>query len=98
MQITSHRYHDDFAGGHSGRRRFASGEVEVCCHRVKFQYEIGHCRLTPEDLTALEALAEERAREMINADYISGDLYANVPTPVRQMDREFFGWWSIVND
>jgi hypothetical protein len=95
MKITSHRYHDDFAGGHSGRRRFARGEIKVCCHRVTFYYEIGHSHLTPDDLSALEALAEVQATAMIVQGCNMGELFANLLTPVRKKEREFYGWWKI---
>lgn len=76
------------------QRRVASGEVEACCHRIDFYYDIGDQELSEEDLADLESEAEDRAKTMIVDGYISGELCYLL----RDDDTELHGWWSIKKD
>lgn len=77
------------------RRRIAETVIETCCHRIKVWYEIGWSRMTGENLQALEEEAGQRATQMIEKGYHSGELCCLSFTPVRLQEREFHGWWSI---
>lgn len=81
--------------GTKQRRHIAEGVISACQHRISFWYEIGRAILTETDLEYLEAEAEERARAMIAEDYHSGQLCCALTSPVRQVEREFYGWWGI---
>jgi len=67
--------------------------IEVCCHQVKYWYDIGRMKQTDELLEALESGAEERAKECIIEGIVSGEL-----NTVWNGDREIRGWWKIVRD
>ena len=71
------------------KRRIFDGTVEVCCHTVKFWYDIGRRKLTDELKERLTEEAESRAKDRINADYHSGDLNC------LYNDAEISGWWGI---
>ncbi len=77
------------------RQRIAEGEINCCCHYVEFYYKVGNARITEDDLQRLEEEAEQRATTMIAEGYYQGDLCCLTFTPVRQQERELFGWWSI---
>lgn len=76
------------------KRRVFEGEVEECCHRISFWYEIGRVKLTEELKAALTSEAEERSKTCIIDGCWSGELsYCHVG--LRGKEREFTGWWSI---
>lgn len=83
-------------------QRLFEGEVEVCCHRVEYWYDITGVRLNDDDSERLEEEAEERAKSCIIEGYYSGDLCAVVGivpgASLGEREQEVFGWWSIKND
>ena len=75
------------------------GTVEVCCHRVKYNYEVEQNHILTAEAESidlkegLEAEAETRAKDMINDGYVSGEL-----NYVLNGEEEIRGWWSIDTD
>lgn len=79
-------------------RQVAKGEIEACCHRINFYYDIGDSELSDDDLQALEDEAEDRAKSMILEGCISGDLCCMVIHPDSDPEEiELHGSWSIIN-
>lgn len=76
------------------------GEVNSCCHRVAFRYDL-HEQVTEAEETMLREEAERRATEMIPQGYHSGELNCLLPdhdTGEDDSDPEFRGWWEIKNN
>jgi hypothetical protein len=72
------------------RRRVFSGTLCACGHYIDWWYAIDGVHMTDEVRTALEEAAEERARECLAEDYISGELNCVIGG-----EREVGGWWDI---
>lgn len=70
-----------------------SDEVDVCCHRVSFYFEMGRRVWNDDLLDALKEEAENRAKAMISEGYQSGELCM-----IWRGSKEFFGHWSIIRD
>lgn len=70
------------------------GFVEVCCHKVSFNYWDFESELNPELEQQLEQDAEERAKECITDGCVSGELNS-LNT---ENDEEIRGWWEIEKD
>jgi hypothetical protein len=90
----------------AAKRQTFEGEVEVCCHRVKFRYFIEGVAKNAEELSDeakadLEREAEERAKHCIVEGYHSGELCCLLyGGDIRKEEREqeIFGWWEITKD
>lgn len=80
------------------RRRIVEGVIEVCCHRVYYYYDVAGARLSDDDLRYLEEEAESRSKDMIVEGCNSGDLCCLTLSPVKEIEREFYGWWKIQDD
>ena len=79
-------------------RQVAKGEIEACCHRINFYYDIGDSELSDDDLQALEDEAGDPAKSMILDRYISGDFCCLVSHPDSDPEEiELHGSWSIIN-
>ena len=71
------------------------GVVEACAHRVEYRYFCGDMPpitwLQDEEFqTFLEDEAEQRIRDCIGQDYVSGEL-----NTMYQGQLEIRGWWEI---
>jgi len=74
-------------------KRF-EGDVDVCCHRVYFWYDIGYRKLTEDLKRCLTKEAEERAKTCIIDGCCSGELNC-LYTFTHAKDCEIRGWWQI---
>jgi hypothetical protein len=87
-----------------GTRKWHHGEVEVCCHRVKFRYDIAYIlkhgeELSDEAKSDLEQEAENRSKHCITEGYHSGDLCCLLQgDDLVGGEQEVFGWWEIARD
>ena len=69
------------------------GESSICAHNVKWSYDVGELERTVDLIERLEEEAENRAKEMINQGYFSGEL--NCVVYINNRDIEVRGWWEI---
>jgi hypothetical protein len=76
-----------------GYHRSYDGDVETCCHRVHFSYDITDIPMKHSVPYQLEEEAEDRAKACITKGIWCGELNCLVDD-----DTEVFGTWAIVRD
>jgi hypothetical protein len=75
-------------------KRIAEGEIEVCCHRITWWFDITGIRHAESVLERLESEAEEKCRYDLNKGCHSGELCFCGQTDDGR-DIECHGWWNI---
>lgn len=89
------------------KRNLFEGEVETCCHRVAFWYDLEKLVLADEDDNAgphektlselLTDEAEDRAKTCIIDGCHSGELNCYY-VDAKEKEHEIRGWWEINRD
>ena len=77
----------------TGYLRTYHGEVHVCCHRIRYIYDITGVRIVSDVGERLEAEAEERSTACIVEGYWSGELNCMIDGK-----DEVRGWWEIITN
>lgn len=76
------------------KRNTVEGELWICCHRVKWWYDLGDRKLNEILRSCMEEEAEERAQKMIVEGCHSGELNCVINFD-NDTSAEFRGWWRI---
>jgi hypothetical protein len=80
-------------------QRGYEGKFEACAHYIKFSYWWdGWPNLTDELAERLLDEAERRVRELLAADYHSGELAYHHHDHATGKEDTLFGWWEIARD